>query len=85
MRLLSLPLLVPPLLIALYSNAHAEDTMQQICHNGVCYDIGGPGDECCPFSIEQLKSNAQHLENLTENLANSKVSHSITNKTSTAL
>lgn len=85
MRLLPLTLLVPPLLISLYSNAHAQESVQQICHNGVCYDISGPGDECCPFSIEQLKSNTQRPENPTEDLANSKVSHSITNKTTTPL
>jgi len=62
MRLLPLTLLVPPLLISLYSNANAQDSAQQICHNGVCYDLGEIGDECCPFSVEQLRSSAQRPE-----------------------
>ncbi|VVM97733.1 hypothetical protein PS645_03127 [Pseudomonas fluorescens] len=72
MRMLSLSLLSPILAFGLYSTAQAETTVQdQLCHNGVCWDIGGPGDignECCPFSDEQLKTNVQRLENPTENL-----------------
>lgn len=85
MRLLPLTLLVPSLLISLYSNANAQDATQKICHNGVCYDLGEIGDECCPFSVGQANSNAQRPENPAENFAKSKVLHSTTNKTTAPL
>ncbi|EJM66100.1 hypothetical protein PMI31_05458 [Pseudomonas sp. GM55] len=45
--------LVTPMLFALYSTAHAEESTQgQICHNGKCWNIGDIGSECCPFNKE---------------------------------
>nr|WP_180206447.1 tail fiber domain-containing protein [Pseudomonas sp. SbOxS1]NYU06687.1 tail fiber domain-containing protein [Pseudomonas sp. SbOxS1] len=71
----ALTLLTPLMVFLLTPIAHAESSaQQQICHNGVCYDIGGPpgsggiGGDCCPFSDERLKQNVQRLENPTENL-----------------
>jgi hypothetical protein len=68
-------LLTPILALLLTPTANAENSVQQqICHNGVCYDIGGPpgsggiGGDCCPFSDERLKQNIQRIENPTENL-----------------
>lgn len=72
MRILPFTLLAPTLAFALYSTAQAENsTQEKICHNGVCYEIGGPGDigrPCCPFSDERLKNNVQRLENPTQNI-----------------
>ena len=72
MRILPFTLLAPTLAFTLYSTAQAENSVQQqICHNGVCWDISDPGDignPCCPFSDERLKNNVQRLENPTENL-----------------
>jgi hypothetical protein len=72
MRILSLAFLAPTLVFSISTAAHAENSAsQQICHNGVCYDVGGPGGisgPCCPFSDEKLKTNVQRLENPTENL-----------------
>lgn len=67
MRTFSLVLL-PTLLFSLNTTAHAENTVQQICHNGQCWDLGDIGSECCPFSDEKLKTNVQRLKNPTENL-----------------
>lgn len=72
---IAITLLTPALMFLLAPAAHAESSVQQqICHNGVCYDVGGPpgsggiGGDCCPFSDERLKQNVQRLENPTENL-----------------
>ncbi|EJN25009.1 tail fiber domain-containing protein [Pseudomonas sp. WJP1] len=71
----ALTLLTPLLAFLITPTANAESSVQQqICHNGVCYDVGGPpgsggiGGDCCPFSDERLKQNVQRLENPTENL-----------------
>ncbi|NWL21022.1 tail fiber domain-containing protein [Pseudomonas umsongensis] len=71
----ALTLLTPMLAFLLAPTANAESSVQQqICHNGVCYDVGGPpdsggiGGDCCPFSDERLKQNVQRLENPTESL-----------------
>ncbi|WP_338923246.1 hypothetical protein V0M98_14695 [Pseudomonas silesiensis] len=70
MRILPLTLLVP-LALTFYATAHAENSaQQQFCHNGVCWDIGGPGDigsPCCPFSVEPANNNVQRPENPTDN------------------
>lgn len=71
MRILPLTLLVP-LALTFYSTAHAENSaQQQICHNGVCWNIGDPGDigsPCCPFSGEPANNNnVQRLETPTDN------------------
>ncbi|WP_235992882.1 tail fiber domain-containing protein [Pseudomonas sp. p50(2008)] len=69
MRILSLTLLSPMVLLAFFSSAQAENSVQeQICHNGKCWDLGDIGSECCPFSDERLKTKVQRLENPTENL-----------------
>jgi hypothetical protein len=71
MRILPLAFLAPAMVLSLSSTAHAENSTQQICHNGQCWDIGDPprpGDECCPFSDERLKTDVKRLENPTENL-----------------
>ena len=68
----TLTLLAPTLVFLLSPTVHAQDSVQQqICHNGVCYDVGGPGGiggDCCPFSDERLKQNVKPLENPTQNL-----------------
>ena len=67
MRSLPLTLLASTLAFSLYSTAHAENTEQLICHNGQCWEIGdGIGDECCPFSVEEMKSEARPMKNGTE-------------------
>jgi hypothetical protein len=68
-RILPLALLAPAMALSLSSTAHAENSTDQICHNGQCWDIGDlPGGECCPFSDERLKTDVKRLENPTENL-----------------
>ena len=70
MRILPLAFLAPTFALAFSSIAHAESSIeQQICHNGVCYEIGdGNGDECCPFSDERLKNNVRPMQNATKDL-----------------
>ncbi|MHC8305682.1 tail fiber domain-containing protein [Pseudomonas sp. PB3P13] len=72
MRTLLLTSVASALLFSFHSTAQATDQgslAEQICYNGVCWDIGGPpGSECCPFSDERLKTRVQRLENPTENL-----------------
>jgi len=45
-----------------------EANAQQICHNGVCWDLGDIGSECCPFSDSQLKTAVVPLTNSTEQI-----------------
>lgn len=68
MRILPFALLAPTLAFALYSPAQADSTVQQICHNGKCWDLGDIGSECCPFSDERLKNEVRPMKNATENL-----------------